>query len=442
MKLINRIIIHTAIALAAIISLWMCCTYFMTISEIYDEIDDTLEGYAHKVIERADMGFAPDTLTASMDIGTGIHIEQVTPEYGQSHRRWKYYNEEIYIDEVREEQDSRAIRFTHLFGNGIWYEVTIFTPSFDQKDFSGILINSSAVLGISLILATIIIIGFILYGSMKPMYNIVEALMRHKPGEISDIPLSRDDITEFRLIREALISSMRRDKEVYEQQKMFIGNASHEIQTPLAVCHNSIEMLVEDPDTTPSQMELLARIDDRLGYISRLNRTLLLLTKIDNSQYDDTECVSLSSLAIQYAEDLSEIHSDDNISTETEGKGQYCAEMNLTLAKSLVGNLVKNAFTHNIRNGKVLIRWNGNGMEVANTSASRALDSSRIFERFYKGPEQRNDSTGLGLSIAKSICTRYGYSVTYSYLDSMHVFRISKNSCTEERIQNDFRKQY
>lgn len=428
MKLINRIIIHTAIALTVIISLWMCCTYFMTISEIYDEIDDTLEGYAHKVIERADMGFAPDTLTASMDIGTGIHIEQVGPEYGESHRKWKYYNEEIYIDEVREEQDSRAIRFTHLFSNGKWYEVTIFTPSFDQKDFSGILINSSAVLGVSLILATIIIIGFILYGSMKPMYNIIDALVRHKPGEIADIPSSRNDITEFRLIREALLSSMRRDKEVYEQQKMFIGNASHELQTPLAVCRNSVEMLAEDPDITPAQMVHLARIDERLGYISRLNKTLLMLTKIDNSQYDTTENVSLSGLAMQYAGDFSEIFYEEEIKVSGSGEGEFTARMNMTLAKSLVSNLLKNAFRHNTKGGEVIIGWTPASMSISNTATGGELDSSRIFERFYKGPEQKQDSTGLGLSIARSICSRYGYSLTYRYGDGLHTFTVGKNS--------------
>lgn len=428
MKLINRIIIHTAIALTAIISLWMCCTYFMTISEIYDEIDDTLEGYAHKVIERADMGFAPDTLTASMDIGTGIHIEQVSPEYGESHRRWKYYNEEIYLDEVREEQDSRAIRFTHLFSNGKWYEVTIFTPSFDRKDFSGILINSSAVLGISLILATIIIIGFILYGSMKPMYNIIDALVRHKPGEIADIPSSRNDITEFRLIREALLSSMRRDKEVYEQQKMFIGNASHELQTPLAVCRNSVEMLAEDPDITPSQMVHLARIDERLGYISRLNKTLLMLTKIDNSQYDKTEDVSLSDLAMQYAGDFSEIFYEDEITVTSSGEGSFIAGMNMTLAKSLVSNLLKNAFRHNAKGGKVIIGWTPASLSISNTATGGELDGTRIFERFYKGPEQKQDSTGLGLSIARSICSRYGYALTYSYADGLHTFTVDKKA--------------
>ena len=64
-------------------------------------------------------------------------------------------------------------------------------------------------------------------------------------------------ITEFRKLNEAAIRYVERTEQMFEQQKQFIGNASHEIQTPLAICRNRLEMLMEDDSLSEKQLNTL-----------------------------------------------------------------------------------------------------------------------------------------------------------------------------------------
>ena len=100
---------------------------------------------------------------------------------------------------------------------------------------------------------------------------------------------------------------------MFEQQKQFIGNASHEIQTPLAICRNRLEMLMEDDSLSEKQLEELMKTHQTLEYITKLNKSLLLLSKIDNGQFTDTKEVDLNVLLKQYLEDYKEVYSYKNI---------------------------------------------------------------------------------------------------------------------------------
>lgn len=423
MKLITRILINTAVSLAFIISAWMIVTYYITVSEVYEEVDEYLKKYAEGLIKRFDNGVSPDSNSANFWVNSTCFMERISESYGRNNPEWNYTDMEIYLDDIRKDQDVRALEFNYGFPDGRWYRVTVISPSFDKEDFSAILVNSSIILGGMLVLVTISIIAFIIYRRMRPMYKLLDWLRKHKVGEPADFTGDKKEITEIRLIREAVMDSVEKANEIYEQQKLFIGNASHEMQTPLAVCKNSVEMLAEDPDMTEKQLVHLERIDDRLSYMSKLNKTLLMLSKIDNGKFEDTEEVSLGKLADECSEDVSEIYSAKNISLEISGNSEIRTRIDPTLAGALVGNLIRNAFIHNKKGGHVHIIKKDRKLTVANTSPAGPLDVNEIYKRFYKG-DSTSKSTGLGLSIVDAICKRYGFRITYSYKDGMHFFTI------------------
>lgn len=425
MKLISKILISTVLSLIVIISAWMAFTYYSTVSEIYEELDEYLEKYAEGLIARFDSGISPDTLAPNFWVNSNCFMERISESYGRSDGRWEYSNDEIYLDDIREEQEVRTLEFNYGFPDGRWYRVNVISPSFDKEDFSELLLNSSILLGGLLILSIVLIITYIIYRNMKPLYRLLEWLRRHKVGEPADFQSSRKEITELRLIREAVMESVERNNEIYEQQKLFIGNASHEMQTPIAVCGNAVEMLAEDPDITERQLSYLERINERLNYMSRLNRTLLMLSRIDNNRYEDMQDVCLGEIAREYAGDISEINRQKNIRLEIDGDSRIKVKMDPTLAGSLVGNLVKNAFTHSPEGGTVMLILRDKRLTVENTAASGPLDETRIYERFYKGGNAKGKSTGLGLSIVDAISKRYGFNIKYTFRDGMHCFTVN-----------------
>lgn len=186
----------------------------------------------------------------------------------------------------------------------------------------------------------------------------------------------------------AAIAYAERSEKLFEQQKLFIGNASHEMQTPLAICRNRLEMLMEDENLTEQQLNELMKTHQTLENLTRMNRSLLLLCKIENGQFADTHPVCLNEVLSRYLEDYKEVYAYRNISVTIEDGGKFCVDMNDSLVSVLVTNLLKNAFVHNIDGGFIHIRITPSLFEISN-KGDKVLDSERIFERFYQGQKKK-----------------------------------------------------
>ena len=260
---------------------------------------------------------------------------------------------------------------------------------------------------------------------MKPFYAILDWLDATRPGSGSGGPAVDTDTTEFRKLGEALARYSNHSEELFKQQKQFIGDASHEVQTPVAICINRIEMLMEDESVTQKQMEELQKVHKTLGYVSRLNKSLLLLTKIDNNQFCDVEDVDINAILRNVAEDYTEVYAYKEVSLVLEENGVFDVRINRTLAGILAANLVKNAFVHNVQGGRVQISCSSDKIEFCNTASGEALDPACVFERFWQG-SRKEGSAGLGLAIAQAICRHFNLSLEYKYNKGMHCFTISR----------------
>ena len=216
----------------------------------------------------------------------------------------------------------------------------------------------------------------------------------------------------------------RRSEKMYNQQRQFIENASHELQTPLAVCQNKLEFLAENPPCNEEQLQEIGQLHDTLRRAIQLNKSLLLLSRIENGQFHETHDIDMNRLVRETAEDFNEIYEHKEIKTHIKEEDQCAARMNDMLAHILVSNLVKNAMTHTPPGGEVTIDIKRNEILFSNTSDNPPLDPDRVFTRFYQSDYRRKDSTGLGLAIVKSIANFYRFNVEYFH-DGRHNFRIS-----------------
>ena len=95
------------------------------------------------------------------------------------------------------------------------------------------------------------------------------------------------------------------------------------MQTPLAICRNRLEMLMEDENLSESQLEELMKTHQTLEHITKLNKSLLLLSKIENGQFTDTTQVEVNKLLRQYLEDYKEVYQYREIITSVEEEGIF-----------------------------------------------------------------------------------------------------------------------
>lgn len=423
MKLSHRIIVFISIALVAMFALWGLVFYKTSKRQIYDHIDRVLSQQSDKIISRF---LDNDSLPKSLEGASGtvvFFIEKVSPEYAESHQNPVFQTDEDYIDAIQDEETVREMTRTFQ-KQGIDYELTLTTPILAWNDTLDFIIISIFSLALALLIAIILIVSLIIISNMKPVYRLTEWLRNRKANEDIPKPNEQIKVQEFKEIESAVLEASEKSKQVYEEQKRFIGNASHEIQTPIAVCRNRLELLVDETPLDEHQLSEIHKTLDTLGYISRLNKSLLLLSKIDNHQFKNEAKININNVVNQTLDNLSEIYESLHIEAKIIENEPVCASMDPTLASSLVANLLKNAFVHNQPNGSIDICLKNNTLSISNTGIGEPLDEDAVFQTFYKKGENVH-SSGLGLAIAKAICNEYGFKIGYQFTENQHVFSVT-----------------
>ena len=339
MKLIYRILIRLSLALLAVLTVWTVFFYFTMIDEINDEVDDALEDYSETIIIRS---LAGKELPSKNDGSNNSYsIRPITREEARQYPAIEYYDADIYIKEKEETEPARVLRTIFADKDDNYFLLEVSTPSFEKEDLREAVANWILFLYIVLLVTLLTVCIWVFYRSLRPLYALLNWLDSYLPGKQHG-PVPNDTrIPAFRRLNEAAAQAVERSEQLFKQQKQFIGNASHELQTPLAVCNNRIEWLLDNTELTEEQMEELFKTKHTLNYIVRLNKSLLFLSRIDNGQFTDSRPVEINSIVKRLLDDYKEIFSHYKAQISLEEQGLLKITMNETLAESLISNLLK-----------------------------------------------------------------------------------------------------
>ncbi|MDR0970634.1 MAG: HAMP domain-containing histidine kinase [Lentimicrobiaceae bacterium] len=422
MKLIYHIIIRLSIVLSVVLTVWAALFYFAMIDEINDEIDDSLEDYSEQIIMRFLSG--EEISSKKSNTNNQYYLTEITPENAQSKPHISYIDSMVYIPLKQETEPARILTTIYKNTSGTYYKLVVSTPTIEKKDLKKAILFWIIFLYVGLLLIIIVINIWIYKMSTRPLYKLLAWMDKYEVGGNNTHLQNETYVVEFKKLNEAAIRNMQRAEEVFEAQKQFIGNASHEIQTPLAVCRNRLENLMEDESLSENQLNELAKTHQTLAYITKLNKTLLLLSKIDNRQFIEKTEIEFNPIITKFIQDYKEAYSYQNIMITVSETGIFKNVMNETLASILMNNLIKNAYIHNVENGKIHIEITPSKLIFKNSGQDFALNTHLIFERFYQG-NKKEGSIGLGLSLVKSICDLENLKCTYHFKDMLHCFEIS-----------------
>ncbi len=277
MKLAYRITLRISLALLVLMAVWAMLFYFIIVEEINDETDDSLEEYSEYIIPRA---LAGEPLP-SKDNGTNnsYYITEVTAGYAAQQPSIRYYDEMVYEHAIDETEPARILKTVFSDSENKYYELTVSIPTIEKSDLQEAILYWIVFLYVGLLIVIIGLNWIILQRNFKPLYKLLNWLDGFSVRKKLTAPVIRTRTSEFRKLNDAIVRSAQRSIETYEQQKSFIGNASHELQTPLAICLNRLEILAEDPALTEKQLEEILKAKQSLDHAVKLNKTLLLLTK-------------------------------------------------------------------------------------------------------------------------------------------------------------------
>lgn len=418
MKLIYRITLRLAILLLPIMLIWGTVFYFSMVSEINDEADDSLEDYAELLVRRV---LAGKELPMPGNGSNNTYSIEPLPEGYAADASISFKDKRVYIHEKKETEPARELTMVFRDKENRAYRLVVSTPTFEREDLLEAVFFHLVTLYLLLMLTIIVITALVFHYSMRPLYALLRWLDNYIPGNGTDgLPVEKD-VVEFKKLTEAARSTIERAENYMERQKQFIGNASHELQTPLAVIGTRIEWIIDNTPLTEEQFAELSKIRQSLHRMNRLNRTLLLLSKIDNNQFPERKDIDLVKVIEGELEVYTDIYAGNGIDCHKNLPSSFIVNMNESLAATMVTNLVKNAFLHTQEGGTVVVAIEKGCMTVSN-DGNEPLDATRLFDRFYTSG--KSGSTGLGLALVKSIADSYNFDVEYSFDRGKHSFTV------------------
>ena len=417
MKLITRITLRLAIVLLPIMVIWGMVFYYSMVTEINDETDDTLEEYAEMLVRRT---LAGKELPLPGNGSNNTYSIEPLPSDTHHETAFSFKDRRVYIHEEKETEPARELTMIFFDKENKAYRLVVSTPTFEREDLLQKIFIYIVVLYVALMLTILTVTTLIFHYSMKPLYALLRWLDRYHPGKgTADLPME-EEIIEFKKLTRAAYNTIERAESYMERQKQFIGNASHELQTPLAILGTRIEWLIDNTQLTEEQFAELSKMRQSLHRMNRLNRTLLLLSKIENNQFPEKAEIDLVEIINNEIGIYSEIYGD-SIKCNTNLPDRFVVNMNESLATTMITNLIKNAFLHTSENGGIDISIRNRVLIIAN-NGSEALDGSRLFDRFYTSGKK--GSTGLGLALVKSIADSYNFKIEYLFKEHNHCFTI------------------
>lgn len=413
MKLFNR---YTRINILATILIFLLASityYFLLRIVIIGQLDDDLKIEQHEIEGYvARFGKLPDPIEVKDQIIRYVEVSgpvATEPLFST-------------VPSAQDHQESmRQLQF-ELCLNNSWYLITV------GKDLEGTRAIIHAVILITLgtilvILLTSLVLNRMLIRKLwQPFYGTLEAMRQYRIGQSERPRFSNTDIDEFQSLNATLNKSISRAEADFRHLKEFTENASHELQTPLAVVKSKLDILIQDDALSESQSRLVQNAYEAVHKLTRLNSSLLLLSKIENRQFATLTPIRFDQIIEQKLDELAELLREKDF-TIVKALEPVTINMNIQLADILLNNLFSNAIRHSPDHSILRLEMNSRNFCMANTAQGDQLDESRLFDRFYKSGNA-SDHHGLGLSIAAQICQVSGLAIQYQYGSKQHQFRI------------------
>jgi len=318
----------------------------------------------------------------------------------------------------------KNIQFSCL-EEGLNYRVNIL----QSQSQSDILIMKLVIVNIGLAMLFFLIVFYInrhsVRSALKVFYSTINKLEGFQLNKPTPLKLDNAEVYEIKKLNNAFEKMSTQIKNDFDLQKEYTENITHELQTPLSVISTKVDELMQSENLNKHQMEQLAVLIETTNRLSKINKSLIFLTKIDNRFYSDKKKILLNNLIDDKLCLFEDIIGQKHIKIELDYKKDIYVEIDPNLAETILINLIKNAIIHNHHDGYIKISLTENSLFISNSGDELSFNQSNIFNRFTRNSVS-NKSLGIGLSIVKRICDLYNFNIKYDYKDE-HRFIINFN---------------
>lgn len=302
------------------------------------------------------------------------------------------------------------------------YRISLNHSKFDTEDlFAAISLLVFSALFLFLI-ALNLFNRFLSQTLWKPFHQTINQIEKFSFDNPEPIQVLKTDISEFNSLNSAISKMINKLTQDYSSLKRFAENASHEFQTPLAIIKSQLDLLLQK-ETQKENLQYIRQIQTSANKLAKLNKSLLLLTKIENRQFESVEKLRFDEILDQKLETMAILFEGKKLKLHKEIE-PYSLLANPLLLDIFFSNILSNAIRHNLEGGEIQITLSKHGFYVRNTGIPlKEKSPEELLERFHKADDS-GKTLGLGLAIVAEICKRYEWDINYQNKDIWHELKI------------------
>ena len=392
--------------------------FYVIANKLYlDEVDETLMLYKSEFLRNSISKLKEKEIVVLNNFSNNIQIQKYTGLKNDTLFNKSYFN---YVE--KEDEPYRELN-SHISIEGKPYTLSVKTNLLESEDFIMAIVVLFASILILLFIGLLLINKYLSVRLWKPFYQTLRQIENFEIDKHLKPHFVNTDIEEFKRLNNSLDRLIERNIIIYNNQREFVENAAHELQTPIAIFKAKIDSLIQRTDITQGQSEILSSLSETTSRLSRLNKNLLLLSKIEKQSFAETETISLKEIIEIQLEFFVEQAKRSSIEIKTNFQNDITLNSNKGLVEIMLSNLLLNSIRHNKQNGIIAITLSEKEISISNTGKEEALTPDKIFSRFSKSGSSENGN-GLGLAIVKKIADLNNWSISYSYSEKQHFIKV------------------
>lgn len=320
----------------------------------------------------------------------------------------------------REEKQLKASKSVKI--DGRHYRISYFNLVVETEDITETVVYTMLIVLLVQLLAVVFFFRSISNRILRPFQHTLDKIQQFSFQKNQPLVLEQTNILEFAQLNQFLERMSAKLLKDYRQIKEFSENISHEIHTPSAVVRGKLEHLM-NLEITEEQAHLIHSAYQNNEKIHRIVKSLALLAKLENEEFEQPEPVNLTQLIQANLELLQELIQLRGIELQSSISKPITVPMHPHVAEVMITNILSNAIKHNQANGWIKVELTEKELVVQNSGKTLQAKPEDLLGRFQK-ESQNPDSVGLGLAIVQQICKTYGFDFSYESESQVHVMRI------------------
>jgi len=380
---------------------------------VYAHIDKSILEKKQKFIEHLDNEEINDFINRKDSTETYASFSTLHSEFLQLYRAQKPApkNKNIFANErriIEDEENDYRVLYYHFTYENTNYVLEIGNSLGEINDLTFSIRFFTTGLLFFIVLVTFLADTFFIEYLLKPFYKIINVKIRHvnDPNGFDYTPI-RTHSTDFEELDSVLNQMMFRINDLFQKEKQFIGNVSHELLTPISLLKNRFENLLQNESINDEGIDKIASSLRTLDLLKKVINNLLLVSKIDNNQFANNEHVSIKNTLAEILGDFEDRIDEKKITVHNEVHDDFVFTGNQTLIRIMLNNLILNAIKYNVEKGSITLQASPGQEDYLLTIADTGIgmtesQSEKIFERFTRINIEQ-EGQGLGLAIVDSI---------------------------------------